>query len=519
MFGSTNLAVLVIATGAASFVLASGLWVFLARRAQNLKRRLAPAPQTVFLFDGQTLLDATPQAMSLLHAGSTDTPTLASTLRLLAGEFPTLEAEIETAQSEHLRVRSTIVQGSSVAVDTWDGKTRLVVESPDTPGAPHPIAMSAMQNELETLRALAEISPQLIWKEAADGQISWANRSYLAVSDAVLDRSPYDAPQWPPLRIFKDLEPLALGDTDSSRASIHLPSSGSEHWYDVDRTCRAGETICFAVDANAIVHAENQSLEFVQTLTKTFADLSIGLAIFDRQRRMVMFNPALLDLTGLPVPFLSSRPTFAAVLDQLREAQMIPEPRDYKSWRDRVTTLETEATRGTFKEDWALTTGQTYRVTGRPHPDGALAILIEDITAEISLTRSFRAELATSQSVLDALEDAMAVFSSTGALLMTNSAYQARWSTPDNALDATLTTELEIWRKRAAPTPMWDRLITMVQRLSDRSPLREPVLLRNGQTLMMKADPLHGGATLVSFAAVGGQTERPDIFVSNRSSA
>jgi len=47
---------------------------------------------------------------------------------------------------------------------------------------------------------------------------------------------------------------------------------------------------------------------FVQTLTKTFAQLSIGLAIFNRERQLVLFNPALIDLTALPADFLTGRP-------------------------------------------------------------------------------------------------------------------------------------------------------------------------------------------------------------------
>lgn len=66
---------------------------------------------------------------------------------------------------------------------------------------------------------------------------------------------------------------------------------------------------------------------FVQTLTKTFATLSIGLVIFDRNRQLMLFNPALIDLTTLPADFLSARPNLLTVFDKLRDNQIMPEPK------------------------------------------------------------------------------------------------------------------------------------------------------------------------------------------------
>ena len=84
----------------------------------------------------------------------------------------------------------------------------------------------------------------------------------------------------------------------------------------------------------------------MQTLTKTFAQLPIGLAIFDRNRVLQLFNPALLDLTGLSAEFLIGRPTLASVLDAMREQQVIPEPKDYRSWRKQMVALEEAAASG-----------------------------------------------------------------------------------------------------------------------------------------------------------------------------
>jgi PAS domain-containing protein len=71
------------------------------------------------------------------------------------------------------------------------------------------------------------------------------------------------------------------------------------------------------LDITEIVRAQQAQKNFVQTLTKTFVTLSIGLAIFDRNRQLMLFNPALIDLTALTADFLSTRPNLLTAFDKL----------------------------------------------------------------------------------------------------------------------------------------------------------------------------------------------------------
>ena len=140
------------------------------------------------------------------------------------------------------------------------------------------------------------------------------------------------------------------------RVKLQMPS-GAE-WFDLIRTPIADETLCYAQAADKAVQAETALREFMQTLTKTFADLPIGLAIFDRARCLQMFNPALTDLTTLAPELLIARPTLNAFLDAMRAKAMIPEPRDYRTWRKQLARLEEEASMGIFEETWSLPGGR-----------------------------------------------------------------------------------------------------------------------------------------------------------------
>lgn len=291
-----------------------------------------------------------------------------------------------------------------------------------------------MMLEMGPLRALHDIAPGPIWQSDAGGQVIWSNMAYQKLAESLGSTG-----------LDPDLFPGPFPAGEATRAC--LKKSSGDSWFEVRAQAVEDTFLHFAVPIDPVVRAERAQRNFVQTLTKTFAHLPIGLAIFDKDRRLVLFNPAMIDLTALPAEFLTSRPDLMTFFDKLRDARMMPEPRDYICWRDQITELICAAADDRYSETWSLPSGLTYRITGRPHPDGAIAFLIEDISTEISLTRRFQAELAQSQSVLDSLRDAIAVFSPVGVLTMANIAYRTNWgSDPDAQFDdILLSDEVDRW--------------------------------------------------------------------------
>ena len=157
-------------------------------------------------------------------------------------------------------------------------------------------------------------------------------------------------------------------------------------------------------------------------MSKTFAHLSTGLAIFDRKRALIHFNPALLDITGLDFETLSLKPDLASFLDTLRGKGFLPEPKNYHDWRDQLAKLESAAEKGSYRDVWEPREGLTYRVSGKPHPDGAIAFLLEDAHA-----RETRAELCLLENALNAVTTPHVIFDGLGAYVRSNPAFQSIW--------------------------------------------------------------------------------------------
>jgi PAS domain-containing protein len=490
-----------VGTGVALIALA------LLSRYDTRRRRLreivmaGTAAETAFLFDDGNLLDATEAGYNVLSAASAGGSHLDQLAGILSHGFPALKSAIADLPQRHRIVLPSDDGQGSLTLEWIEGlvRIRLSDEAAIVTGSNRQ-ALRVIEDELGTLRAITDRVPFLVWKQEQDGRITWANRRYL---DLVAQVYPGDEVcSWPLPRLFEVVsltQPSASGRV--RRASLRIGGT-PERWFEV-ASCPLGDGLLYtAADADAVIKAETALRDFVQTLTKTFAHLTVGLAIFDKKRQLALFNPALTDLTQLPADFLSRRPTLVAFLDKMREQRMIPEPRDYASWRRKLADLEAEAVSGTYEDIWSLPTGQTFRVIGRPHPDGAVAFLFEDISAEVSLTRRFRSELEMGQAVIDSLPEAIAVFASSGILAMSNAAYARLWRHDPTTSIATPTVldANAVWSGACRPSPVWGEVRDFVQTYGDRVTWDAEVRMADGADLMIRVVPLAGGSTLVGFS-------------------
>ena len=321
---------------------------------------------------------------------------------------------------------------------------------------------------------IAGALPIPVWLEH-QGKVVWSNRAYDALS----------SPQTGTMLFPPGAERTCL------------PAEDGDHWFVPLRNGPVG----LAIPADALIRAESDLRQVVQTMARAFAQLPIGLAVFDRQRHLQVFNPALCDLTDLSPEFLTRKPSLISMLDAMRNRNMVPEPKDWKDWRRQLVEMERGAASGHYDETWSLPGGQTYRVTGRPYPDGALALMVEDISSEILRSRRYRADLELCQAVIDTSDEGIAVFSASGQLVLSNSAYSALWGHDPGM---TLSTQgigqiANHWRGQSAPTPLWTEAEDFVTTIDSRDDWQAEARLVDGRLITCRFAALAGGSTLVGF--------------------
>jgi PAS domain-containing protein len=450
--------------------------------------RLSGRGDTVFLFDGGDLLACSDAARATLGRCDTDAgwPQVFEAVRF---RFPGFPDRPPAPGDMPITLKPTDPRDTArLDIEQIDGITRVVLVDDAASGIRE-------GGNVHVLRRALNDAPYPAWRIDREGRVIWFNKAYADLFAQVREGSPAVDTQ-----IFGATHAGKTPNT-TVRASI-LPRAGEKAvWFDVTMRADGDDRMFHAVDVSAVVKAEIAQRNFIQTLAKTFAQLSFGLAIFDRNRQLALFNPALIDLTGLSGEFLSARPSLTSFFDALRENRTMPEPKNYGTWREKVAELDAGARHGTYQETWTLPSGATYRVNGRPHPDGAIAFLFEDISAEVGLTRRFRAELELAHAVMDQIEDAMVVFSPSGRMKASNRAYRKLWKTdPDASLsEVSVVDAMRIWHDVGGPSPVWGELRDFVLGRDDRTPWTATITPRAGSPILCLIDPIAGGATMIRF--------------------
>lgn len=335
-------------------------------------------------------------------------------------------------------------------------------------------------------------APLATWLCDATGRPVWQNAAGASISPDHKDQ------------MFNAIA-RAAPDEDKVVRRLTMGETGKQGGisYEV-HSIRTGQgRVVHATDITRITQAETAQRDFMQTLSRTFASLTIGLTVFDRNKTLALFNPALIDLTGLPPEFLSARPGLFSFFDALRDRQVMPEPRNYGTWRTQINEMVETARGGLYHEVWSLATGQTYRVTGRPHPDGDVAFLFEDISAEMSATRRHRTEIDLRQAVLDQLDQGIAVISGDGRLTLCNAKFGILLGVPpeQSLVAMTLRDVMAAARARFPDPGLWRDIEQMIAGHALGAPIVER-LRRTGQAgIELRVLPLGRAQTMLVLEA------------------
>src|SRR6056297_855766 len=370
-----------------------------------------------------------------------------------------------------------------------DDTTRVVLQEPKTLDAIERHEHLRLLSEGRNWGACLENATCGVVMTDREGQILWTNSAF----DALKITAPGNA--------IPNVQSLPDDGTPKTERRC-IDDRTTIKWLETRSVPVEAGTIHYVADVTKVVTAENLRREFVQTLTKTFANLTTGLAIFNRDKQLALFNPALVDLTGLSPEFLSAQPNLMEFFDNLRDNHVLPEPRNYGDWRTQILQIIETASDGLYRETWTLPSGLTYRVTGRPHPDGAVAFLFEDISDEIALTRRFRTQLNLRQAVLDQLPDAIAVISPNNLLLLCNKrCSDVLGIDPDSSLaELSVPALIAICREHIPDDTFWPQAETLLSGHSLTELLETVLYSRAGHPMRCRLSPLTGGSAMLSMA-------------------
>jgi PAS domain-containing protein len=355
--------------------------------------------------------------------------------------------------------------------------------------------------------AILEALPISVWLRDKNLRLCWANDAFVETVGASsleqattlgtpLDRSEYDlavAARDAAKPVTAKRYAVLQGVRRALSLSSHPLPEGLVVGAAIDLTGAAEERGRLHPDADGYVHALNQ--------------LSLAIAIFGPDRRLMFSNREYARLWGLEKEWLATHPTEGEILDRLRELRLLPEQRDFAAWkRERLKIFD--APRRVVEELWHLPSGTALRVVARPRPSGGLLYLFEDVSEQLRQEASHNALVKVQQATLDTLQEGVAVFGTDGRLRLHNSAFARQWGfARDDLLDAPhLNTIAEACAARFGGQPIWKIVTSYVTSLAPEF-LPRPIDVEraDGKTLSLCLARLPDGSTLVTGADITDQ--------------
>lgn len=476
-------------------------FLWLVGRSGRVERRASREAATPdsrcahFLFEDETLADSDVPVQAIAARNAAEMQTWTDMSDWLGGRFGQLPKQLsDIGTDENVNYAATAPDDCATLTIVGLGSAhRVILSDAKISDATEKHRAHMVEQALSQNMAALNDAPCAICMLDKTGQTLWQNELFRTFS-------------------AEEAEEIRKASTKtlvSDRVLLKSESPDQDRHFELRKSVQTNCEILYASDVTKVVQAERVRREFVQTLTKTFANLTTGLAVFDRHRHLALFNPALVDLTFLPAVFLSGRPSLHQFFDRLRDHKVLPEPKNYNDWRTQIDSMIASASDGLYLEDWYLPAGLTYRVTGRPHPDGAIAFLLEDISDEITLTRRFRSQLDLHMSIFQTLDTAIAVLGPNNLLVMCNSTCSDLLSIdPGNCFSEMSASDFFSACQQKLPDDMiWGAVAKAVQ---ERRPDRFEI---SGSSRMVRhctVRPLPGQSVLITLSTAG-QGARPDV--------
>lgn len=386
-------------------------------------------------------------------------------------------------------------------------------------------AQAQVREAFDALTGLIEAAPLPMWYRGPDLRLSMVNSAYVQAVEGT-DAADVVARGVELIEGSGQGGPLAgaAAARETSRPEVRvLPATiggarRSMQLYDVPLP--GGGVAGFAIDVEELEEARAREQRFAAAQRAMLDRLSAGVAQFGRDRSMTFCNQPFRRMFAMRGEWLADRPEFDRVLERMREANRLPEVRDFPGWKAERRDWFTRTDAAT-EETWHLPGGVHIRVLAQMLPDGGLLLIFEDRTEEVQLASARDTLLRVRTATFDNLFEALGVFAADGRLQLWNNRFRALWEFEEEFLNGH--PRVDAVAEKIAPklrTPNRATLVTELVRsaTSDRQQRSGRVALADGRHFAFAAVPLPDGNALFTMLDIS-DSRRAEQALRDRAAA
>jgi signal transduction histidine kinase len=295
-----------------------------------------------------------------------------------------------------------------------------------------------LSRAIEALSALIEAAPFPMWHRGPDFRLALVNTAYVHAveGDSAADVVARGLELVEPAGGMSPAVAAAAAQSTGTIGTRTVPATiaGARRMIRiVDVPLGAAGVAGYAVDVEELEEARADLSRFVRAQRDLLDRLSAGVAQFAPDRGLIFYNQPFLRLFALQPEWLFDRPEFDRVLERMREAQRLPEARDFPGWKDERRAWFTQGNEA-IEEAWLLPGGAHLRVVAQPLPDGGLLLIFEDRTEQLQLASARDTLLRVRTATFDNLFEAIGVFAADGRIHLWNSRFREVWGLEEDIL-------------------------------------------------------------------------------------
>lgn len=360
------------------------------------------------------------------------------------------------------------------------------------------------KGDFAALVGLIEAAPMPMWFRGPDHKLRLVNQAYVKAIGAESSAAAVENQ----LELVEPVDGLTAAQIAGQAAEQKLPIErvvattidGQRRSLRVSDLPLGSDGVAgYAVDIEEMEELSRNFRAFLDAQRSMLDQLSVGVAQFDVDRKLVFANQPFRRTFGISPGTVSVGTTFERMLSDARENGRTPEVRDFPAWR--AEHVEWFSSGETQEEAWPLSGGTHLRMVAQPMPDGGLVLIAEDRTEQLALSATRDTLLRTRTATLDSLFEALAVVAPDGTLQLWNRSFAGVWGLDADMLDAHPNAEklLEAIAPNLARSKQGKAIGEVIRAATlDRKETGGRVQMADGRTLEFAGVPLPDGNGLLT---------------------
>ena len=293
-----------------------------------------------------------------------------------------------------------------------------------------PAVQNAKTNDAESeLKTLLDALPVFIWQKDRNLKITYCNEAYAKALESSKDAVVRDNLKLIPSSKREGYSYQGVYASKARKFTEHVILGGARRLLSIEESAFSanGRSTGFAVDVTDREELESSFSEYKKQTEAVLNELSVPLAVFDKNSFLLLANDAVVKLFNAENFDISEKRTFADIMDYLISNKSMIMTSDIAHYKARALELFQNAIEP-HRTMLYLKNGRSISVTLSPIRAGGIVFMFEDVTDKVSLERELKSITSVRLDMLNHLSEGVIVFGTDNRIKAVNNAANAIWN-------------------------------------------------------------------------------------------